>query len=93
VAPSTELLGYRFELFSANSIARIGDDYLVAGSTSVVDVINTITGKIVHVFETKKDKIRSLSLLVAQGKQLYLLAEEERDGAKTAAIILVELCS
>lgn len=74
-------------------IAKIGDDYIVAGSTSVVDVINTSTGKIVHVFETKKDKIRSLSLLVAQGKMLYLLAEEERDGAKTAAIILVELCN
>lgn len=71
--------------------AKIGRDYLVAGSTSVVDVIDTATGKIVHVFETKKDKIRQLRLLVARGSQIYLLAEEERDGIKTVAIILVEL--
>ena len=72
-------------------LATIGSEYLVAGSSSVVDVISSITGKIVHVFETKKDKIRSLGLLLARGSQLYLLAEEEREGLKTAAIILVEL--
>lgn len=77
--------------FATLDLARIGDDYLVAGSVSVVDIINSTTGKIVHVFETKKDKIRSLSLLVARGPLLYLLAEEERQGARTAAIILIEL--
>jgi hypothetical protein len=72
-------------------VASIGSDYLVAGSISVVDVIDSRTGRIVHVFETKKDKIRSLRLLVAHGSLIYLLAEEERDGVKTVAIISVEL--
>ncbi|KAL2918803.1 hypothetical protein HK105_201637 [Polyrhizophydium stewartii] len=72
--------------------ARIGEDYLVAGSTLVVDVINSLTGRIVHAFETKRDKIRSLSLLVARNTKLFLLAEEEKDGSRTAAIILIELC-
>ncbi|TPX67349.1 hypothetical protein SpCBS45565_g03850 [Spizellomyces sp. 'palustris'] len=70
---------------------KLGDDYLVAGSTAVVDVINSETGKIVHVFETKRDKIRSLNLLVCKGEKLFLLAEEEKDGMKTASIILIEL--
>ncbi|KAH6575531.1 hypothetical protein BASA50_002962 [Batrachochytrium salamandrivorans] len=73
--------------------ARLGEDYLVAGSTTVVDVINSVTGKMVHVFETKRDKIRSLELLVARGNKLYLFAEEEKDGNRTAAIILIEAIS
>ncbi|KAI8913571.1 citron-like protein [Gorgonomyces haynaldii] len=71
--------------------SKISDDYIVAGSQSVVDVINSHTGKIVHVFETKKDKIKQLGLLTSRDSTLYLLAEEERDGVKTCAIILVEL--
>ena len=71
--------------------ARLSDDFLVAGSTTVVDVINSVTGKMVHVFETKKDKIRSLELLVARGNKLYLFAEEEKDGSRTAAVILIEV--
>jgi hypothetical protein len=71
--------------------SRIGERYIVAGSTSVVDVIDSRSGRIVHVFETKKDKIRSLRMLVSRQNLLYLLAEEERDGVKTAAIIAVEL--
>jgi hypothetical protein len=71
--------------------AKIGTDFLFAGSTSVVDVIDSRTGRIVHVFETKKDKIRELKLLVARGNQVYLLAEEEKDGMRASAIISVEL--
>jgi hypothetical protein len=56
----------------------------------VVDVIDAYSGRIVHVFETKKDKIKSLRLLVSRDNLLYLLAEEERDGVRTAAIIAVE---
>ncbi|KAI8593344.1 kinase-like domain-containing protein [Geranomyces variabilis] len=70
---------------------RLGTEYLVAGSSGVVDVINSDTGKIVHVFETKRDKIRSLGLLVCKGEKLFLLAEEEKDGMKTASIILIEV--
>ncbi|KAJ3293461.1 hypothetical protein HK104_004432 [Borealophlyctis nickersoniae] len=65
-------------------------DYLVAGSSAVVDVINSETGKIVHVFETKKDKIRSLELLVSKGDRLFLLAEEDKDNIKTSSIIMIE---
>lgn len=72
-------------------VAKIGPDFLVAGSISMVDVIDSHSGRIVHVFETKKDKIRSLRLLAGRGNQIYLLAEEERDGLKTVAIISVEL--
>jgi hypothetical protein len=63
----------------------------VAGSTSVVDVISTDSGKLVHVFETKRDKIRSLSLLSCKGQRLFLLAEEEKDAVKTFSIICVLL--
>ncbi|KAJ3083932.1 hypothetical protein HK102_000828 [Quaeritorhiza haematococci] len=71
--------------------SKIGQEFLVAGSSSVVDVINSETGKIVHVFETKKDKIRSLELLVCKGHKLFLLAEEEKDGQKSASIIHILL--
>ncbi|RKO86227.1 citron-like protein [Blyttiomyces helicus] len=74
-----------------NFAAKLGTDFLVAGSSSVVDVINRESGKIVHVFETKKDKIRALELLVCRGDKLFLLAEEEKDGMKTSSIILIEL--
>ncbi|KAJ3274129.1 hypothetical protein HDV01_003412 [Terramyces sp. JEL0728] len=87
--PTKSLLTWRNPLTFAT---KLGTDYLVAGSNSVVDVVYSPTGKIVHVFETKKDKIRSLKLLVARNQQIYLLAEEERDGVRTVAIILVELC-
>ncbi|KAI8897486.1 CNH domain-containing protein [Globomyces pollinis-pini] len=83
------LLNWRYPLTFA---AKIGDEYLLAGSNSIVDVIHTNTGKIVHVFETKKEKIRSLCHLVSRSNQVYLLAEEEKDGIKTVAIILIELC-
>ncbi|KAJ3324983.1 hypothetical protein HDV06_005572 [Boothiomyces sp. JEL0866] len=86
--PTKSLLTWRNPLTFAT---KLGTDYLVAGSNSVVDVVYSPTGKIVHVFETKKDKIRSLKLLVARNHQIYLLAEEERDGVRTVAIILVEL--
>ena len=78
-APNKSLLTWRNPLTFA---CKIGPDYLVAGSNSVVDVIDSHTGRIVHVFETKKDKIRSLRLLVARDYQIYLLAEEERDGVR-----------
>ena len=69
-------------LFPFNS-AKLSNQFLVAGSESVVDVINTETGKIVHVFETKKDRIQSLNLLVCKDKKLILLAKEDRDGQES----------
>ena len=66
-------------------------NYLVAGSQSIIDVIDINTGKIIHVFETKREKIRGLKFLVARDNLLYLLAEEEREAQKTVAIIKIEL--
>ena len=79
-------------LFTRHShTAKLGTDLLVAGSSSVVDVISSETGKIVHIFETKKDKLRSLELLVSKSNKLFLLADEEKDGVKTAQVILIQL--
>jgi hypothetical protein len=81
------ILNWRHPLVFATRIK----DYLVAGGQSIVDVIDSATGKIVHVFETKRDKIRSLRLLVGRDHVLYLLAQEEREATKTVAVIMVEL--
>ncbi|KAJ3248105.1 Structural maintenance of chromosomes protein 1 [Chytriomyces hyalinus] len=59
--------------------AKLGSDHLVAGSSTVVDVINIESGKTVHVFATKLDKIRELRLLTCHGNKLFLLAQEEKD--------------
>lgn len=61
--------------------AKLGTNFIVSGSQSIVDVINIDTGKIVHVFETKKDRIKSLSLLVCRGSRLFLLAEEDKNSS------------
>ncbi|RKO88914.1 hypothetical protein BDK51DRAFT_32830 [Blyttiomyces helicus] len=53
-------------------------------------VINRDSGKIVHVFETKEDKIRALELPVCRGDKLSLLAEGKKDGMKTSSIILAK---
>jgi hypothetical protein len=63
----------------------------VAGSTSVVDVINANTGKIVHVFETKRDKIKKLDILACRGNRLYVTALEEKEGAPSSFIIMIAL--
>lgn len=71
--------------------ARLTPTLLVAGSLAVVDVWSIETGKIVHIFETKKDRIRSLNLLSCKENRLYMLAEEEKDGNKTSSIIQISL--
>ena len=71
--------------------AQLGSDYLVAGSTHGMDVIHKETSKIVHVFETKRDKIKSLALLACQHPFLCLEAEEESPGPSSRFIILIQL--
>ncbi|KAI9016818.1 hypothetical protein DFJ74DRAFT_608746, partial [Hyaloraphidium curvatum] len=68
---------------------RIGDDFVVAGSSSVVDVFQVSTGKLVHVFETRKEKVKSLNHLFHRDKYLYLLVEETRDGKEFSSIIQI----
>lgn len=69
----------------------LAQQFLVAGSPPVVDVINVETGKIVHVFETKKDRIKSINLLVCRHKTLLLIADEEKDGVKSSSIIRIQV--
>lgn len=70
---------------------KISDIFLVVGSRSVVDVIDVRNGRIVHVFETRRDKIRALRMLVSRGGRVFLVAEEEREGVRTVAIICIVL--
>ena len=69
-------------------IAILGKDFLVAGSDSVVDIINSHTGKIVHVFETQREKIRELKLLVCRENQFYLIAQEEKESLSNFIIAI-----
>lgn len=77
--------------YSLQFASKLGQEFLVAGSTSIVDVISCETGKIVHVFETRRDKIKSLGLLVSKNEKLFLMAEEEKNDVKASSIILIEL--
>ena len=63
---------------------------LVAGSATTVDIWSLETGKIVHIFETKKDRIKSLEFLfVRQRYRLFMLADEEKDNVRCSSIICV----
>jgi hypothetical protein len=69
--------------------SRLTNSLLVAGSQAVVDVWSIETGKIVHIFETKRDRIRSLNLLSCKENKLYMMAEEEKENVKTSSIIQI----
>ena len=69
--------------------ARLTSTLLVAGSQAVVDVWSIELGKVVHIFETKKDRIRCLNLLSCKENKLYMMAEEEKDNVKTSSIIQI----
>jgi hypothetical protein len=63
---------------------------LVAGSATMVDIWSLDAAKIIHVFETKKDRIKSLDLLcVRNNTRLLLLAGEEKDGQPCSSIICI----
>ncbi|RKP21189.1 hypothetical protein ROZALSC1DRAFT_11709 [Rozella allomycis CSF55] len=69
--------------------AKLSHNLIVAGSHQVVDVWSAETGKIVHIFETKKNRIRSLKLLSCKGDRLFMLADEDRDGMKSVSVICI----
>ncbi|KAJ3014354.1 UNVERIFIED_CONTAM: hypothetical protein HDU68_000327, partial [Siphonaria sp. JEL0065] len=71
----------------ATFATKLGSKYLAMGSNSTLDVIDIETGKIAHVFETSTNKIRQLRLLACQENKLFLQADEEKQGVKTASII------
>jgi len=63
---------------------------LVAGSATTVDIWSLDSGRIVHIFETKKDRIKSLEFLFVRNRyRLFMLADEDKDGARCSSIISV----
>ncbi|KAI8612467.1 kinase-like domain-containing protein [Chytriomyces sp. MP71] len=88
VGEETRSLRWRKDMTFA---AKLGTKFLVAGSPAVVDVINIETGKIVHVFATKMERIRALRLLTCHSNKLFLQAEEDRENGCVSSIISIEL--
>jgi hypothetical protein len=62
---------------------------IVAGHQSTVDIWHPLDNRLVHVFETRSDRIKSLHFLQAQQDRFYLAADEEKDGMKCASVICV----
>ncbi|KAI9008377.1 hypothetical protein BC832DRAFT_530362 [Gaertneriomyces semiglobifer] len=70
---------------------RLTPTHLISGSATTLDVISLPSGKIMHVFETKRDKIKGLHLLVCKEGRVFVMAEEERDGGAVGSVILIEV--
>ncbi|KAJ3372465.1 Mitogen-activated protein kinase kinase kinase kinase 3 [Allomyces arbusculus] len=82
---------------------RLGNEYFAACSASLLDVWHVAAAKIVHIFETKKDRTRGISLLAARdappgqqavpgapaGGRVYLLSDEEKDGERTFSVLCI----
>ena len=66
-------ISWRYPISFAN---KFGNEFLFVGSTSVIDVINIHSGKIIHVFEIHQSKIQSMNYISANNNQLFVLAEE-----------------
>ncbi|ORX84492.1 hypothetical protein BCR32DRAFT_126921 [Anaeromyces robustus] len=67
----------------------IYNDYVVVCSKSIIDVININLGKIVHIFETKKESHRLLSLLITNSDNLFIKATDE--GTDICSLIRISL--
>ncbi|KAI9218963.1 kinase-like domain-containing protein [Blastocladiella britannica] len=76
---------------------RLGPEHMALCSNAVLDVWHIAQGKIVHIFETKKDRLRGLSLLVSRdnppavggGGKVYLLSDEEKDGEHSYSVLCI----
>ncbi|KAG4091950.1 hypothetical protein H8356DRAFT_951731 [Neocallimastix lanati (nom. inval.)] len=67
----------------------IYDEYVVVCSRSIIDVFDINTGKIVHVFETKKESNRLLSLLITDPENLFVIANDK--GTNICSLIRISL--
>lgn len=68
--------------------AAAGSTLFSVGSATTIDVWSLEMGKIVHIFETKRDRIKRLDfLLVKKGNHLVVVADEDKDGACTSSVI------
>ncbi|KAJ1504457.1 hypothetical protein HMI55_002003, partial [Coelomomyces lativittatus] len=72
---------------------RIGNEFFAVCSETLLDVWHVAQGKIIHIFETKKSRVKGMSLLTyceEEGK-LYLMSEEEKDSLKVYSVIAVSM--
>ncbi|ORX42006.1 hypothetical protein BCR36DRAFT_363270, partial [Piromyces finnis] len=58
-------------------VGIVYNKYAVVCSKSIIDIIDINTKKIVHIFETKKESNRFLSLLITNNENLFILAIDE----------------
>ncbi|ORZ34192.1 kinase-like domain-containing protein [Catenaria anguillulae PL171] len=75
---------------------RVGSEHVALCGTTLLDVWHIAQGKVVHIFETKKDRLRGLSLLMSKdagmgqpGGKVYLLSDEEKDGEHTYSVLCI----
>ncbi|KAJ3123796.1 Mitogen-activated protein kinase kinase kinase kinase 3 [Nowakowskiella sp. JEL0407] len=73
---------------SLSFAGKLGEEFLAAGTKTAVDIVNHRSGKIVHVFETSRSKIKGFEFLFAKGNRLFLLAE---DGGATRALSIITI--
>lgn len=69
--------------------AKLTSSLFVVGSQSVVDVWAADSGKMIHIFETKKNRIQELSLLACRQGKLFMCAQEEKDKVVCNSIIMI----
>lgn len=74
--------------FPCNYAAPLGPLIAVI-SELTVDILST-SGRIMHMFETARDKIKSLQLLRSKDSKLYVSALESREDY-SSLIILIQI--
>lgn len=73
---------------NSDPAAKSTNTLFAVGSTTTIDVWSLELAKIVHIFETKKDRIKRLGFLLAKkGNHLLVVADEEKDGQSTSSVI------
>lgn len=73
--------------FPCKSAASLGPKCIAIISDLTVDILST-SGRILHMFETARDKIRSLELLCSRSSKLYVSALEEREDYSSLVILI-----
>jgi Tat protein secretion system quality control protein TatD with DNase activity len=70
--------------------AKMGTQYVAAGSSNLLDVwVVQQQPKIVHVFQTKKDKLQTLQLLTARDNKLFMVIDESTAEQNTSSIVCI----
>ncbi len=77
--------------FPCKFASSLGNECIAIGSTLCVDIISMSTGQTLHIFETAKDKIRSLNFLCSRFSKLYVSALEDREDYSNLVILIQTL--